>query len=122
MVGDENENSRLAAALVTWLRVDVVETVDQLGPSFVGGASRRIRLGFDLGAKLVSVGSSHAIAVGAVEMNQNVSVVKRNSTGHGVGTRRRRSSNQFRTIAMGRSVSSSGLSLTITSRPSGATS
>jgi hypothetical protein len=56
--------------LVTGQGVDLVDTVDELGPSFVGGSARRSRFGFVLGVNLVSVGSSHAIGVSAVEMNQ----------------------------------------------------
>ena len=69
-VGDERDNFHLAAALDAGQGVDLVDTVDELGPSFVGGASRRSGLGFVVGPNLVSVGASNAMGVGAIEMDQ----------------------------------------------------
>ena len=69
-VGDEREDFHVGAALVAGQRVDVVDAVDELGPSFVGGASRRSRIVFVVGTNLLSVVLPDAIGVGAVEMNQ----------------------------------------------------
>jgi hypothetical protein len=69
-VGDEGKNFHFTTALRTGQRVDLVDAVNEFGPSFVGGSARRNRFVFVVGANLVSVGSSHAIGVGAIEMNQ----------------------------------------------------
>ena len=45
-LGDESEDLHLATASVAGQRVDLVDAVDELGPSFVGGASRRSGRGF----------------------------------------------------------------------------
>lgn len=69
-LGDESEDLHLAAASVAEQRVDVVDAVDELGPSFVGGASRRSRLGFVVGTNVFSEVLSDAIGIDAVEMDQ----------------------------------------------------
>ena len=68
--GNESEDLHLCTASVAGQRVDLVDAVDELGPSFVENASRRRRPGFVIGANVFSVGLSNAIGVGAIEMNQ----------------------------------------------------
>ena len=61
-VGDEGEGLHLAAALVGGQGVELVNAIDELGPSFVGGSSRRIRPGFVSRGSVLSEVSSYAIA------------------------------------------------------------
>ena len=66
-LGDESEDFHLATALVAGQRVDLVDAVDELGPSFVGVASCRSGFGAVVGTPLLSEVLSDAIGVGAVE-------------------------------------------------------
>ena len=43
VLGDESDDLHLGAALGTGQGVDFIDAVDELGPSFVGGAWRRSR-------------------------------------------------------------------------------
>lgn len=69
-VGDESEYLHLATASIAGQRVNLVDAVDELGPSIVGSASRRSGLGAVVGTNLLSEALSDAIGVGAIEMNQ----------------------------------------------------
>ena len=62
-VGDEGDDFHLATASSTGQGVDFVDTVDELGPSFVSGASGRSRLGVVVGTNRLSVVLSDAIGV-----------------------------------------------------------
>jgi len=70
-LGDESQELHRGIASGTGERVDLVNTVDELGPPLGKSAPERCGLGF-LGCsrRLFSVGGSNAIGVGAVEMNQ----------------------------------------------------
>jgi len=69
VLGDESEDFHLGAASVAGQRVDLVDTVDELSPSFVCGTSVS-RFGLLLETNRVSEGLSNAIRVSAVEVNQ----------------------------------------------------
>ena len=70
VLGDERDDLHLSAALVTCQRVDFVDAVDELSPSSVEGPSRRWCIGLVLSRLVSWVGSSDAIGIGAIEMNQ----------------------------------------------------
>jgi hypothetical protein len=70
-VGDEREDSHRSAALVTGQGVDLVDTVDELGPTLAQSASgRRGGLGAGYGSLVIPVRGAHPVGVNAVEMNQ----------------------------------------------------
>ena len=69
-LGDESEYLHLATASIAGQRVDLVNAIDELGPSFVGGAAGRSRLLFIVRANRFSGVLPDAIGVSAVEMDQ----------------------------------------------------
>ena len=72
-LGDEGEDLHLGPAARTGQRVDLVDTVDELGPSLGQRGSRRGRLLIHLtlwSNATTSAGCPHAIGVSAVEMDQ----------------------------------------------------
>ena len=70
VLGDKCEDLHLAPALGTCQRVYFVDAVNELGPTSVESASSRRRLGVVPRAHEALVGSSHAIRIGAIEMDE----------------------------------------------------
>ena len=73
VLGDESDNLHHAAALVTGQGVDFEDAIDELGPTFVCGASSCRPLGLVIGRNVASVGLSNTIGVGAIESESRVS-------------------------------------------------
>lgn len=74
-VGDEGKNSHLTPALRTGQRVDLIDTVDELGPTLVGFASGRSRLVFVVGTNLFSVTLSASISEEELYYRQGTAVM-----------------------------------------------
>jgi hypothetical protein len=70
VLGDESEDFHLGTASFADQRVDLVDTVDELSPSFVRSASSGSRRWLLLVTNGVMVASSHAIGVGAIKMDE----------------------------------------------------
>jgi hypothetical protein len=69
-VDDESEEFHFFAASTAGQRVDLVDTVDELGPASIKSASSRGGLVHVSWARLVSVAMAHSVGVGAVEINE----------------------------------------------------
>jgi hypothetical protein len=70
VLGDESEDFHLGTASFADQRVDLVDTVDELSPSFVRSASSGSRRWLLLVTNGVMVASSHAIGVDAIKMDE----------------------------------------------------
>ena len=67
VLGDESEDLHHATALGTGQGVDFEDAIDELGPTFVYGASSCSPLGLVIGTNVASVGLSNTVGVGAIE-------------------------------------------------------
>ena len=69
-LGDEGKNLHLPTAVRTGQRVDIINPVNELGPSFAQSAAGRSGLARLSRWLAVSEGGAHAVGVGAVEMDE----------------------------------------------------